>query len=204
MMSRCVLAAVLAVALHDTVPAAAQPGSAPVRFVSGTLPAAQPLAVSGGEVVLDVLVADDGRVDSIRTLRTTPPFTDAVIAAVRGWQFTPMAGRRANNRPVLVAAMFTPPAPRDVATPADGTPVVTAAAPALYPPRAVGTGTVLVEVTIAGAGAPADARVVVSSPAFDAGAVAAAKSWSFADASGGAIAARAYLLFVFQQPVIGR
>jgi TonB family protein len=212
-MSRRVLAAVLAVALHGTVPAAAQPGSAPVRFVSGTLPVAQPLAVSGGEVVLDVLVADDGRVDSIRTLRTTPPFTDAVIAAVRGWQFTPMAGRRANNRPVLVAAMFTPPAldgptvgqpPRDVATPADGTPVVTAAAPALYPPRAVGTGAVLVEVTIAGAGAPADARVVVSSPGFDAAAVAAAKSWSFADASGGAMAARAYVLFVFQQPVIGR
>jgi TonB family protein len=191
----------------------AQPRSTPTRYVSGALPVAPPLVVAGGEVLLDVLVADDGHVGAIRTLRTTPPFTDAVIAAVRGWQFTPMPGGRATDSRVLVAAMFTPPSldgptlgqpAQDVATPLDGTPMVTAAAPARYPPRAIGSGAVLVEVTIPGSGAPADARVVVSSPAFDAAAVAAAKAWSFAGASGGAPAARAYLLFVFQQPVIGR
>jgi TonB family protein len=43
----------------------------------------------------------------------------------------------------------------------------------------------------------------VSSPAFDAAALAAAKSWSFeaAQRDGRAITAHAYLLFAFRQPV---
>jgi TonB family protein len=213
-MSRRVLAAVLAVVLHGAVPAAAQLQSAPVRYVSGALPVAPPVAVSGGEVVLDVLVAADGHVSSIRTVRTTPPFTDAVIAAVGGWQFTPTGGRRADDRPVLVAAMFTAPVlegptvgelPKDVATPALGTPSILASPAALYPPRAVGIGAVLIEATIDGTGPPASVRVIVSSPAFDGAALAAAKSWSFvAVQDNGGAATRAYLLFVFQQPVIGR
>src|SRR5258706_241658 len=80
------------------------------------------------------------------------------------------------------------------------------ATPALYPPRAVGSGTVLVEVTIDSADVLTAARVVVSSPAFDAAALAAATSWSFADShrNGNAGTTHAYLLFGFQQPVIGR
>jgi len=80
------------------------------------------------------------------------------------------------------------------------------ATPAPYPPRAVGNGTVLVEVAIDNAGALTDARVVVSSPAFDAAAMAAAKSWSFLTArrKGDAVKAHGYLLFGFQQPVVGR
>jgi TonB family protein len=201
--------------LHAPLAAGADASGVAPRYVSGEVPAAPVQVVAGGEVFLEVIVANDGHVDSIRTLRTTPPFTDAVIAAVRGWQFTAGNAGRSGASPVLVAAMFTPPTldgptlgqpPHDVATPTDGTPLVSSATPARYPPRAVGTGTVLVEVTIDGAGTPADARVVVSSPGFDAAAVAAAKSWSFADAPGNGNAAttRAYLLFGFQQPVIGR
>lgn len=69
----------------------------------------------------------------------------------------------------------------------------------------MGNGTVLVEVAIDAAGAPGDTHVVVSSPAFDAAALAAAQSWSFSAAhrNGDAVMTRAYLLFRFQQPVIG-
>jgi TonB family protein len=226
-MPRYVLVGILAVALSESAIAGAQPGFMSARYVSGDLPVAPPLAVSGGEVFLEVLVADDGRVDSIRTLRTTPPFTDAVINAVRGWRFNPatevaapstgQAG--ASTRPVaesvFVAATFAPPAlngptlgqpPQDVLSPSDEIPMPSAASPAAYPPRAMGDGTVLVEVTIDGSGVLADAQVVTSSPAFDAAALAAASSWSFRAArrNGITVTTHAYLLFAFRQPVIGR
>jgi TonB family protein len=196
------------------------------RSLSGDLPVTPPLVVSGGEVFLELLVAADGRVDSIRTLRTTPPFTDAVIKAVRGWQFKPAMeaaepapGQAPLIRPVaepmFVAAMFAPPVlmgptlgqpPRDVLAASDETPVPIVAKPAGYPPRALGDGTVLVEVTINEAGVLADAQIKVSSPAFDAAAMTAARSWSFRPARrhGNAVTTYAYLVFAFRQPVLGR
>jgi TonB family protein len=214
-MPRSMLVAALVVLLTECGTFAAPDRFVPASYATGALPATPALAVSGGEVFLEVIVANDGHVESIRTLRTTPPFTDAVIAAVRGWRFTPADTGGPVASPVLVAAMFTPPAlggptqgqpPQDVAVPTDGAPMVRAATPALYPPRAVGSGTVLVEVTIDSVSVLTAARVVVSSPAFDAAALAAAKSWSFADAhrNGNAGTTHAYLLFGFQQPVIGR
>ena len=81
-----------------------------------------------------------------------------------------------------------------------------AVSPALYPPNALGDGTVLVEVTIDATSALTDARVKVSSPPFDAAALSAARSWSFRPARrhGNAVTTRAYLLFGFREPVIGR
>jgi TonB family protein len=213
--------------LQGSATVSAQAGFVPARYLSGDLPVTPALVVSGGEVFLDVLVAVDGRVDSIRTLRTTPPFTDAVIKAVRGWRFKPAleaaeppAGQptalvKPVAGPVFVAAMFAPPVligptlgqpPRDVLSASDETPMPTAAKPAAYPPRALGDGTVLVEVAISDAGVLTDAQVKVSSPAFDATAIAAARSWSFRPARrhGMAVATYAYLLFAFRQPVIGR
>lgn len=215
------------VVLHGSPAVGAQAGFVSARYVSGDLPMAPALAVSGGEVFLEVLVAVDGRVDSIRTLRTTPPFTDAVIEAVRGWRFKPAtqavepstgqiaAPTRPVAGPVFVAAMFAPPAlngptlgqpPHNVLSASDEAPMPTVANGAAYPPRALGDGTVLIEVTIDGAGLLTDAQVKVSSPAFDAAAIAAARSWSFRAARrrGNAATTHAYLLFAFRQPVIGR
>jgi TonB family protein len=209
------LVAVLVVVLTECATFAAPDRFVPARYVSGSLPPAPALAVSGGEVFLELLVTREGRVDSIRTLRTTPPFTEAMIAAARDWQFRPaQAGGPVASR-VFVAAMFTPPAlngptlgqpPQDLAVVSEESPMPIVPAPAAYPLRAAGSGTVLVEVTIDFASVLTDTRVVVSSPAFDAAALAAAKSWSFADAhrDGTAVTTRAYLLFGFQQPVIGR
>jgi TonB family protein len=213
-MFRYALATTFATALNASA-VAAQPGFAPASYVSGGLPAAPALAVSGGEVFLEVLVADDGHVDSIRTLRTTPPFTDAVTSVVRGWRFKPAAEpARPVAGSVFVAAMFAPPAlnvptlgqpPRDVASPSAETPGAIVATPASYPLRALGDGTVLVEVSIDRAGLTTDARVIVSAPGFDAAAVAAARSWLFVGArrGGSGVPARAYLIFNFRAPVTG-
>jgi TonB family protein len=215
------------VVLPGSPPVGAQAGFISARYLSGDLPVPPALVVSGGEVFLEVLVAVDGRVNSIRTLRTTPPFTDAVIKAVRSWQFKPAMepaepapGQTAPPirpvaGPVFVAAMFAPPVlmgptlgqpPRDVLAASDETPVPIGAKPAAYPPRALGDGTVLVEVTINEAGLLTDAQIKVSSPAFDAAAMTAARSWSFRPARrhGNAVTTHAYLLFAFRQPVLGR
>jgi TonB family protein len=194
--------------LHGSATVSAQAGVVSARYVSGSLPVAPQGAVSGGEVFLEVLVAVDGRADSVRTLRTTPPFTDAVIQAVRGWSFEPAT----EAATVFVAAMFTPPAlngptlgqpPQDVLAASDDTPMPAAAIPAGYPPRALGDGDVLVEITIDEAGAVTGAQVKVSSPAFDAAALAAARAWSFRPARrhGSAVTTHAYLVFVFRQPI---
>src|SRR5258705_346072 len=55
-------------------------------------------------------------------------------------------------------------------------------------------------------GVVTDARIDVSSPAFDEAAIGAARAWSFRPArrDGRAITTRAYLIFAFQQPVTGR
>jgi TonB family protein len=183
------------------------------QYIVGDLPVPPAMAVSGGEVFLEVLVANDGRVDSIRTLRTTPPFTDAMVAAVRGWRFTPAESGGPVASRVLVAGMFTAPSldgptlgqpPLDIAVASDALPVPTTATSARYPPLAEGNGSVLVELTIDGSGRATDARAVVSSPAFDAAAIAAAKSWSFAASRNKRAVIRAYLLFGFRQPIVGR
>jgi len=211
------------VVLHARTPIAA-PLFTPARYVSGQVPVAPVLAVSGGEVFLEVHVSADGSVDSIRPLRATPAFTDAVVDAVRGWRFAPAtepaeaaADQTAMTlKPaasvVFVAAMFAPPAlngptlgtpPRDVLAPSDDLPVPTNAAPGSYPVRAMGGGTVLVEVTLNETGALADARVRVSSPGFDAAAMSAVRSWAFRPGrrNGAPSPSRAYLLFGFRPPV---
>jgi TonB family protein len=222
-----ILMGTLAIAvLHGSATAGAQAGFVAAGYVGGDLPVAPPLAVSGGEVFLEVVVDVDGHVESVRTLRTTPPFTDVVIGAVRGWRFTPATDGESSTSqtaapttpvagPVFVAAVFAPPAlngptlgepPQDLLAASDETPMPMVANPAAYPPRAFGDGTVPVEVTIDSAGVLTDARVEVSSPAFDAAAIAAARSWSFLAARrhGNAVTTHAYVLFAFRQPVMGR
>jgi len=211
------------VLLHAPRPIAAPPFT-PARYVSGQLPVAPVLAVSGGEVFLEVHVTAGGGVDSIRPLRETPAFTDAVVDALRGWRFAPAtepadaaadqtaAAFRPAASVIFVAAMFAPPAlngptlgtpPRDVLAPSEDLPLPTNAVPASYPVRAMGNGTVLVEVTLNETGALADARVRVSSPGFDAAAMSAARSWSFRPGrrNGAPSPSRAYLLFGFRPPV---
>src|SRR5262245_31029955 len=68
---------------------AAQGAFTPARFRSGALPDLPPLALGGGQVFVEASVSNAGRVTGVAPLRTTPPFTNLVVAAVRGWQFAP-------------------------------------------------------------------------------------------------------------------
>jgi TonB family protein len=217
------LTLVVAVAMSAAV-SAQQPSYTPPRFAAGGPPALAPMAVGGGEVIVELAVDEAGRVAKVTTLRTTPPFTQLLINSVSGWRFTPATENATNPdgsptgpRPVasnvLVAAVYRPPS---LLTPTQGErPVNVAAASAdvaypstirepSFPANALYGAVVVIEARVDAAGAVTGARIVSSSPAFDDAAQQAARQWSFSpprDARGGP--AYVYLVFGFPQPVTG-
>jgi TonB family protein len=178
------------------------------RWKLGTLPPLPDPSVGSGEVLLEVPIDAGGRVGSIRTLRDSPPYTEALRSAVTGWLFEP--ARDGAGQPVagavLVAGSYRPatvigPAlgepPRDVAAAGTGVPVPLKTVPAPYPPLARGDASVLVEITVgaAGTGTP---RVVRGAPGFDDAALQSAREWQFRPALGGG---QVYVVYGFRRPV---
>jgi TonB family protein len=223
--------AILCAAL--VVQAAASPAGPylPAQYRSGAAPAIPIQAVGGGEVFLELSVSRDGAVSEIKTLRATPPFTDALSAAVQGWQLLPAeqevepepGAPPVSPRPrerveshVLVAAVFLPPTlnaptfgepPKDAALPSSSeTPYPVATTRPVYPPRALASGVVVVEVRVTPSGSVADAAVVSSAPPFDQPALDAALQWRFraGRVRGVAVEKLAYIAFAFRQPVTSR
>jgi TonB family protein len=208
---------------------AVQGAFTPARYRDGALPQIQIRAVGGGEVFLDVDVSDAGAVGGISVLRATSPFTDAVVAAVRGWHFAPaeeevepepgkpvdLERRKPAESTVLVAAMFRPPTintptfgevPRDVASPAKETPFPIVTATPSYPPDALFDGVALIEVLVDSDGRVGAAKAIRSAPPFDEPALEAARRWVFRPARlhGVPVATLAYIVFAFRQPVTVR
>jgi TonB family protein len=217
------LARALAVALIGSAIAVAQqtpPGSTtPASYLRGPMPALPTLVVGGGEVLLEVTVGARGSVTAVRTLRSTEPYTDLVISAVKSWEFAPAQEpidriNRGPGRPIeskiLVAAVFRPPSlmlgatlgepAKGIEAPSGETPVPLSTSTPSYPPNARDGGVVLTEVTVNGAGVVTEASVRHSASPFDDAALAASRLWRFQPARGAAVA-RAYLLFGFQVPI---
>ena len=199
--------------------ASADDVKAPRLKGAGALPRAAQLAVGGGEVALELYVGNDGGVTKVEPLTSTPPFTDAVTAAVRSWRFDPaqdtidkqlvaVPGR------VLVLAAFRP--PTVYASPAPGGPTQVLGRPSAalpqpgaltmpaYPPKVFGDGTVLVEVETSAAGAPREYRVLGSKSGFDAAALEAVRSWRFGAPSLARVpdAVYVYAIVSFREPVV--
>ncbi len=211
-----VFAAVAIVAALAARSAAGQADPLAARLRGGSLPGMPVQAVSAGEVLLSVNVSDAGAVGPIDVLRSTPPFTDAVLAAVRDWRFAPAedALRKPMASRVLVGAMFGPPSlntptvgepPKDVAPAAASLPWPAATTMPLYPPNARSAGAVLVETLVAATGKVVGVTVVRSAPPFDNPAMDAARAWSFRPPQAGGVPPNAYvyLIFVFRPPVVG-
>jgi TonB family protein len=171
-------------------------------------------------------VNPDGRVATVTPLVATPPFTDFMVQAVRGWQFQPAeveteaergatAGARSRQRvasKVLAVGVFRPPTlvgptigetPKGVTPPSDemAFPVNISTPP--YPVTARDPGVVLVEVRIDRDGRVGDAAALTAAPPFDALAVQAARESEFRPARvrGRPVMTRAYIVFGFAEPV---
>lgn len=202
----------------------------PPRLEAGGSPGAPVMAVSGGEVFLEVAVSETGTVSHVDVLRTTPPFTDVVLDAVRSWIFIP-AERTEERTPgtppstitelvtetvpsrVFVAAIFRPPSlytptlgvpPTDVAAPTEEVAAPITSVTPSFPPQALHGGTVLTEVTVGVDGSVTNAEVVQSAAGFDEVAVSAARQWSFRPAlvNGRFEETYAYVAFTFRPPLI--
>jgi len=215
----------LIAAAHAALTAA--PAFRPARYLDGTLPALPPTTVvGGGEVLLEMDVTSAGSVRGVRTLRTTRPYTEALIAATKTWRFAPAEVEvepppppgqprfKAVDATVLVSAVFLAPAligptlgdlPRDVASESDSTPFPFSTTPPLFPPRARDAGLVMIETTIDTGGQPTANKILRSSPAFDEAALAALRQWRFRPArvGGSSTPTLAYVIVGFRQPALG-
>lgn len=199
--------------------AARQVSTAP-RFVAADLPNLPPQALGGGEVVLELMVDGAGRVTGVDVIRSTPPYTDLIAGSALSWRFEPARrvvkeDRVAESGRVLVAAYIRPPAL--YAAPAPGAPadirgsaskvlpqpqMLTAPA---YPPNAVGSGLVLVEIEMTGRGALRGYRVVSPASGFDDAALDAVRVWRFSAPLSPETPEQifVYALVGFREPVAG-
>jgi TonB family protein len=166
--------------------------------------------------LLSVAVSSSGAVTAVDVLRTTPPFTEALVQAVRTWRFSPAldAKRKPMNTRVLVDGVIGAPSlplrgptlgtpPKDVSTADTRVPFPAQTAQPSYPVNARFAGTVLVEARVDPTGHVVGATAVRSSPPFDTPALDAARTWTFRPAQGADVppTTLAYLLFVFRQAV---
>lgn len=196
----------------------AQPTSA--RLLSrASVPLAPPLALGGGEVILDLTIGRDGAVMKVTPVRATPPYTDLLSGAVKGWRFEPAQERKEGTLQqteghVLLVAVYRP--PQVYAAPAQGaeTKQVGQLAPDLpqpgalgmptaYPPRATRDGAVLVEIELSSAGMATGHRVMSPSTPFDAAALETVKAWRFGIPAQPSGAEKLYVYAVvgFREPV---
>ena len=198
-----------------------EPPYSPAQLRQGRPPLIPEEAVAGGEVLVELDVSAGGAVTRARPLRTSPPFTELVLDAVRGWRFAParelvQAGDRSSRRPVassvLVAAVYRAPvlvgptlgeAPKDVSSPSSAvaSPAMMPAPP--FPPHALLSGTVLLEVHVDADGAIENVIVLRATPPFDDISVKTVREWVFRPAQRNGVRAPAvvYVVFAFRAPV---
>lgn len=197
-----------------------QPVPTAARLRAGaSVPLAPPMVVGGGEVVLDVTVNPRGAVTRVTPVRATPPFTDLMSSAVKGWRFDgATAAVKGVLEPaeghVLVVAVFRP--PQVFAGPSLGEPPAqvgqlagslpqpgTLTMPATYPPRAVRDGTVLIEIELTAAAVATSHKVMSPASIFDSAALETVKEWRFGFPSdpSGADRLFAYAVVGFREPI---
>jgi hypothetical protein len=169
--------------------------TAPRLHAGAQVPLSPPLAIGGGEVVLNVTVGANGRVTSVEPVRDTPPYGDRLAGAVRGWTFDAAralvrGSLQASEGRVLVIGVYRP--PQVYTSPAPGEPPRTAgdvaaelpaptviAMPTAYPPRATRDGAVLIEIELTAAAVAVAHRVMSPPSAFDDAALDAVRQWRF-------------------------
>ena len=188
----------------------------PARALKTFLPISQPpLAVSGGEVLVELVVDERGSIGEIQTLRATPPFTTLVLDAVRTWNFSPATIANPNEQPratassVLVAGVFRPPAiynqpglgdpPKDLKKPSDRVAFPTRMTMPAYPLQAISEGIVLVEVGVTPTGTVSEAKIIGAGSGFEKVSLDAVRDWRFTPTKQPSYV---YVIFGFRQPVI--
>jgi Trypsin-like peptidase domain/Gram-negative bacterial TonB protein C-terminal len=182
---------------------------APLSLVS----APYPQSLTGGEVVLDVLIDTAGRIAQIRVIRGEDPFLMDVLAAVRTWTFLPAhENGRASPARVAIAFQFPQSLERGVSSSAHAFNPPTnrsperAAVPILTvepAPRSgdAADGSVILYESLDAQGAVTSTHVVQGSDSLTPAAEAAARQWRFSPAlrASSPQASAAILVFTFRR-----
>jgi len=180
--------------------ATAQVGEIPYRTAAA--------AVVGVELTVD----SRGSVTNVRDLVDVEPFTEVLRTSASRWTFHPArgGGQRVDTH-VLVAGVFRPAmlmfprpdVPKEVdAQPSDEVPFPTSLEVPNYPPNAIGSKYVLVEVEVGDTGSVMSAKTIGESTGFDGAALQAARAWTFSAGSreGRPVPGFVYIVFAFRQP----
>ena len=200
---------VLSVAVMLAASARAQTGFTPPRLVSAPVPPSPMNAQSGGIAAFDVTLDERGSVAGVEAVQDFAPYGDVIREALRGWNFEPARDQgRAVRSHVLVLGFFRPPelaviAPprpryKDTVAPPE-LPWPTSVTVPPYPPHALGSGKVVLEVEVSAEGKVSGTRVLNPGSPFDSAATGAAQAWAFRPASrnGHPSATRAFFIFSF-------
>lgn len=191
---------------------AAQAEVTTTRFARGKPPALPPLAQNGGLVGLELRIAPSGIVQDAIVIDDAPPFTEEMKKVVRLWTFEhpESEGLPASAR-VAVIGLFraptllggAPPPPSRVSSPPAEMPYPTATATPAYPPQALTSGVVMLEVEVDERGAVAKVEILGQADGFGAAAIEAARQFRFqaAKRDGRPVPSRAVLVFGFPQPL---
>jgi len=180
--------------------ATAQVGEIPYRTAAA--------AVVGVELTVD----SRGSVTNVRDLVDVEPFTEVLRSSASRWTFNPArgGGQRVDTH-VLVAGVFRPAmlmfprpdVPKEVdAQPSDEVPFPTSLEVPNYPPNAIGSKYVIVEVEVGDTGSVMSAKTIGESTGFDSAALQAARAWTFSAGSreGRPVPGFVYIVFAFRQP----
>ena len=182
------------------------------RFASGNPPDLPPLAQNGGLVGLELRIAPSGIVQEAIVIDDSPPFTEEIRKVVRLWKFEPaIVEETPAPARVAVLGLFraptllggAPPPPKRISGPSEEIPYPTSTTTPAYPPQALDSGVVMLEVEVDEKGAVADVEILNQTEGFDAVAVEAARKFRFQPAKldGRPVRSFAVVVFGFPQPV---
>jgi hypothetical protein len=174
--------------------------------------------VDAGVLTLAVNLSATGQVLNVQTLRDLPSVTGSTILAVQNWTYKPavLNGKNVastlivnavfdpaflmtNSIPLGAPASFQPPTPNGpLFSPAQ---LFGANFPP-YPVNGVGQGAVILDVAVDGTGNISQIQTLRDLPTLTAAAIAAAKTWTFSQASYGkvSVASKVVVAMVFRSP----
>jgi hypothetical protein len=218
MIRTCAVAAVLCVGFAGSTAAQSLKFTPPRLLKAELRYMPLPTVAGGGEVLIEAIVDRNGHLGRPVILRGTPPYTQMVFDAMSTFRFEPARTtgpdgvETAIEMPITIAGFFRPPVltntptigepPKDWSKPSGDAAYPISMEMPNYPPQARDGGSVLLEVSLNGAGGVTDTRGVASIGGFESASREALTKWRFTSASYRAqpVPTTAYVLFGFRSP----
>jgi hypothetical protein len=218
MIRTCAVVAALAVSFAGATDAQSLKFTPPRLLKAELPPMPLPTIAGAGEVLIEAIVDRNGALGRPVILRGTPPYTQMLFEAMATFRFEPARTtgvdgvETAIDMPITIAGIFRPPVlantptigelPKDWSKPSGDAAYPISMEMPNYPPQVRDGGSVLLEVSLNGAGGVTDTRGVISIGGFESASREALTKWRFTSASYRArpVPTTAYVLFGFRPP----